>query len=663
MTGLAVAVVVVPLLGVGLGRYLAGAGTRRPSPGAAALLGFLLPPAVSAWFERPLLEILGAMVVSGISVAGLVVAKDPPVMVAFGLLGAGRGFWLAMVEGTAALARTRFESVNPVPVAATPAVPGRPAPVRPPAANEESLAFAIQLRCPGCGATLAVPVYHRMVRCEYCASEHMVVAPEGPVVAMIPDRIESEAALIEAVVEHFRYQRYVALYQQRVAPLLQQQRAAEQNRPEQLLLTEGRPNLLVELAEAQVTRSADAHARRVRERLRLTGWRRLASPYWHRFGTLYQTAFGRDLAGEKRVEFAVRTFESSLSATTAPLPEMGKLSYLRALRPVTAAEAVTLPALPVDQELEALDRRVEQLSQRNVDLPIRTIGRRSVFVPEVTARIYRPWHLASGEVGSEPFALLVDGGAGRVAGAAPLDLALPAGGLELDPPQPPTLTPSRCPECVGALPFCPDAVAELCQNCYRLLEMAGGRWRTRPYLWEDPRPGHWLLPFWRFPFRLRTGGGEVVRTIAHFTDGIDGTLDQIGVAPEGEDVFFVPAFRTRVGASGVRLYRQLWPLIQGFRHDLHKERFSPAQPPGRTLDITLPEPEARVFATVYIALAFTPRDLARAEIRRVREQFLEAEMDAGAELAYLAVPDALVAPNRALFGRSRPRAVAALEGT
>ena len=660
MSALILAVVVVPLAGWMVGRELRLRGRLRPSLPVAALTGFLAAPAVTAWFGRPLLELLAAVVVSGVSVAGLVVAKDPPVMVAFGLLGAFWGLWLAFFAsaGPESMAPAVADSL-PGTAAARPA-PDRPG-RRPPANSDDTVGFSIELRCPGCGAELAVPVYHRMVRCEYCASEHVVTTPPAPVVAMIPDRITTREQLQEAVLEHYRYQRYVTLYQQRVAPLLQQQRAAEAQRPEQLLLSAGRPNPLVELAEAQVRHAADRYAQRLRKGLRLQQWRRLASPYWHRFGTLYQTAFGRDQSGEKRVELAVRTFETSLAATDVPLPEMGKLSYLKALTPLTEESAAALPVLSLDRPLEALDARVEQLSQRNIDLPLRIIGRRSVFVPEVTARIYRPWHLVTGDVDGESFTLLVDGGAGRVAGLPPADLPATENGFALEA-SPPSLTPNRCPECGGTLVFSTEAVADLCGTCFRLLEMTGGRWRMRPYLREAFRRGQVLVPFWRFPFRLRAATGEIFRTVAHFTDGIDGTLDQIGVVPEGEDVFFVPAFRTRVGPNGVRFYRRLWPLVQGYPHHLHSERFSPADPPGEAVEVTLPEAEARVFATVYLALAFTPRDLARAEIRRMREQFLESEMAAGADLVYLAVPGAVVEPFRALLGRFRPSALAALEG-
>ena len=130
----------------------------------------------------------------------------------------------------------------------------------------------------------------------------------------------------------------------------------------------------------------------------------------------------------------------------------------------------------------------------------------------------------------------------------------------------------------------------------------------------------------------------------------------------GQDHFFVPAFRSRVGKVGVRLYRRLWPLVQGV-HELRVERFDMAAPPPDMLDVTLPADEARVFGRVYLALAFGPKDLARAEIKRVRALFLEAELEGVPELAYLRIPAAYIAPNLALFGRARPGVLEALEGT
>jgi hypothetical protein len=195
-----------------------------------------------------------------------------------------------------------------------------------------------------------------------------------------------------------------------------------------------------------------------------------------------------------------------------------------------------------------------------------------------------------------------------------------------------------------------------------VLEVEGTRWRALPYYREDPEAGAWMVPFWRFPVMIRSTTGELITDLAHLTDGIDGTLDQIGDTPMQQEHFLVPAFRSRVGKLGVRMYRRLWPLAQG-SHTLRVARFDPTAPPQDVLAVTLPAEEARVFARVYLALAFGPRDLARAQIKRVRAMFLEAELEGVPELAFINVPAAVIVPNLALFGRARPGVLSALEGS
>jgi hypothetical protein len=194
-----------------------------------------------------------------------------------------------------------------------------------------------------------------------------------------------------------------------------------------------------------------------------------------------------------------------------------------------------------------------------------------------------------------------------------------------------------------------------------MVELHGTRWASLPYLREEPTAGHRQVPFWRFPLRLRTAAGVLITDIPHLTDGIDGTYDQIGERPQLAQAFFVPAFRTRVSRAGVRLYRRLWPVIQGWPHDLRPGRFSPADPPQRTVEVTLTAVEARVFGRVYLALSFSQRDLARAEVRGVRERFLSAQLEGNAELAFLNLPDELLGPLDGLFGRARIEALANLE--
>jgi hypothetical protein len=80
------------------------------------------------------------------------------------------------------------------------------------------------------------------------------------------------------------------------------------------------------------------------------------------------------------------------------------------------------------------------------------------------------------------------------------------------------------------------------------------------------------------------------------------------------------------------------------------------------VDITLPAPEARIFARVYLALAFTQRDLARAQVKMVRERFLAGQLEGDPTLTYLSLPEELVAPFASVFGRARLAALEQLEG-
>ncbi len=632
-----------------------GAATARSKPAHMPILaypaaGFLAPAALLAWCGRPLAEQAAAWVLSLIAWAGALIVGDWQVFAAFGLLGAFWGLALGLPE----LRPRAAEAAAPARPAAA---PPRPAP--PPTDERE---FAIELRCPSCGAAIAVPVYHRMARCGFCGSEHVLAGRSGTLTAVVPDTLDSEEAVKAAVAKHLRYRRYLELYDRRVAPLVPEARFAGGGSGDDAVMLESEAaTAAVNAAEAAVARAADAWAAEVAKRLELRSWRRFLSPYWHRFGTLYQAAFGRDAGGGKRMEFAVVTVEASAPATPAPLPAMGKLSYLRALRPLRGAPVAALPALAVEFGAEEIDRRAQQPERRSAELQIRPIALHSALVPEVVALVYRPWHVTAVELDGRPLALLLDGGSGAVEGEAP-QLGREPAPLPEEPGEPPALAPSRCPECGGSLPFDPDAVAHLCRTCFRVVAMSGGRWTTVPYLREEPRPGRWQVPFWRFPLRLRTATGDLILDLPHLTDGIDATYDQIGERPQVEQRFLVPGFRTRVSKTGIRLYRQLWPVVQGPRPAPSRERFALDRPPERVVGITLGAGEARAFARVYLALAFTQRDLARAQVKTVRERFLSATLEGEPDLVFLSLPEELIGPFAGVLGRARAAAVADLEG-
>ena len=651
MTGWALTLLVPSTLWA-LSHALSGRTTMQPTLGVCGVAGFLAPAGLLRWFGRPFPEQLLAWVISVVAWAGAFVIRDGQVFVAFGLVGAVWGLVLGLKKlrvSTPSLLQKRDRHRSPRWGAS--GTPSR----RKPASRSSCVARRAAPPWP-CPSTTAWRGASSVRPCTW------LPGAKTPSLVVIPDALSDEGLLKAAVLKHLGHRHYLKLYDQRVRPLIPDSGFAPDEHGQDLAMVapEHTP-ALVNAVEAEVARAAEAYAVKIAPRLAVRAWRRFLSPYWHRFGTLYQAAFGRDDEGLKRMEFAVATIEGSVAASSAPLPAMGKLSYLRALRPLLGAPEAAVPVLPVEFGAEEIDRRVQQLGRRSVELPVKAISIHATLVPEVVALVYRPWHLAAVELDGERFELLVDGGAGAVEGEAPaFDFAPhPLADLQGEVP---ALAPSRCPECGADLPFAPDAEAHLCRNCYRLVAMRGSRWATLPYLHEEPEAGHWLVPFWRFPLRLRTATGELIVDLPHLTDGIDGTYDQIGDRPQAQQELMVPAFRTRVSKAGVRLYRLLWPLIQGRARELASERFTPARPPDRVVDITLSAPEARVFGLVYLALAFTRRDLARAQVKTVRERFLLGRLEGEPELVYLALSQELMWPFASLFGRARLAALADLEG-
>jgi hypothetical protein len=652
--------VAIPCALLLLGRSMAGRRVTVPPLPAQMALGLLAPPTLVAWAGRSAIEQLLASILAAVGWGGLLLRHDGEVLAATGLIGLAWGFLLGLADQIRRDRKTVLE-----PLAGSTVAPPTPVARRKSTQDEAAemgdMAFRIALPCPTCGAALPLPVYHRMALCGYCSSELILPGNSDVITAVVPDAVSSRELLVAAVVKHFRRSEYIRLFEQRVRPLIEsQQRAQAEGKQPSFVLPDNSP--VVVAMEAQVSHQADVFAQRVAERLEVAAWERFLAPYWHRFGTLYQAAFGRDAEAVKRMELVVTTLEGSAPATTIPLPPMGKLSYLRALSPLHGSPEAVLPALPVELGREEIDNKVQQPTRRSADAEIQVITHASTFVTEVSALIYRPWHVAEVTLDGRDYRFLVDGAAADVAGE-------PQWVGNLQPaPLPPgdesrrlRLVPSRCPECGADLPFAPDTVIHLCLNCCRVVELEGTRWRALPYYSEQPSPGAWMVPFWRFPVMVRSTTGALVTDLAHLTDGIDGTLDQIGDRPMGQEHFLVPAFRTRVGKVGVRLYRRLWPLTRTER-TLRVQRFDLTAPPADVLPVTLPAEEARVFARVYLALAFSPRDLARADIKRVRAAFLEAELEGVPELAFINVPAAVIAPNLALFGRARPGVVSALEG-
>ncbi|MEP0773211.1 MAG: hypothetical protein HRF46_02475 [Acidobacteriota bacterium] len=632
-----------------------GAATRLPRPSlpAAVVMGALAPPAVVAFYERTFVEQTTAWVVGLVGWGGLFLAHDPYVLAAAMLAGGTWGGILALPTGSTQASSAALEG----------APTARPAP-SPRAEEPVEEEIRIALPCPSCGAPVTFPIYHGMAECRYCASRHLVQREDTTLFTVIPNTVTHEAGIASAVITHLRHLKYLELYDRRVRPLVQQ-RAAQQataSQDEALVGLEGVTLAAINAAEASVNRAADDYAARLEPHIQVLSWQPFLAPYWHRSGTLYQVAFGRQEDGEKKMELAITHLEGSQPGSSLPLPEMGKLSYLRCLRPLLGAPEATIPALPVEGGQAELARRLETQEDRRASFPFRTISVRGAFVPEVDALVWRPFHAARVSVRGDVREFLIDGASGRVTRDAPPPLAT----LAESPPPPAEdqirLLPSRCPVCGAELKFIPDAVAHLCRNCFRLLEATPRRLRPRPYLREDPGAGLVAVPFWRFPLALRTAEGEIIRDLDHLGDRLDGTLDQVGDRPQRQSYLFVPAFRLRLSRGAVRLYRRLWPILHVTTREPKGEPFDTTAAPAATWPLTLPASEARTFGAMYLALSFSSRDLARAEIRGVRSRFLDATLEGEPEPVYLSLPKELVSPFEGLLRASHAAAVARLAG-
>ena len=520
--------------------------------------------------------------------------------------------------------------------------------------------YCVEVRCTECGAAVPVPVLHHMAHCSFCGSDHLVVGHEETLLVTLPERVYDHNVLREALLDHYRYQFYLKLYRRTVAPLARNTSEASAsgalvNRPELDAATEA--------AEVAVSRKADIYRSQLAEKLHVGQSLHFLTPYRHGMGTLYQATFGRSPRDhEKLLRFDIGTVEAAVGAThDVDLPPMGKLSYLKALRPAVVLSP-ELKTLPLEGDDGDLVRAFGDLDRKRLVRDIQVIKLGSRFTREVTAVVWRPWWIAEVRGPNIDETVLLDGAAGSVVGPAPVvpeelfeDLPPaarePGAGLRF--------VPMECPTCGHEFPFDPDAVLHFCHNCHRVCGVVEGRKVEIPYghipLPEDA--GWDLVPFWRFPLRLRTGDGQLLTDLMHLKDGIDGTFDQIGDdAPDRQHLFYVPAIRCinpRLMASAFsRLFlyaiRNRPPkAMKRFPLDLHPQPWT----------VSLAEAEGRNLAPLYLANAFSRRDIARVNIHQVASWLFEATQEAAGHLIYLSVPQAVTEPFRRYVGRFRDDAV------
>jgi hypothetical protein len=647
---------------------------RQPAPQLTIVLNALVPGAGLAALGRPILEtVFGVllaqfsliltggiqnlwMYVPSMFVGGLWALAHTPLSPLIRTSGDGGHRLLDRIEESLASTQHQHNTEDRQP---------RSDASRPSAAedSEETVIeshYCVEVKCSECGAAVPVPVLHHMAHCSFCGSDHLVVGHEETLLVTLPERVYDKNVLREALLDHYRYQYYLKLYRRMVAPLA---RNVTEAAPSGALINRPEFEAAVDGAEVAVSRKAVGYRAKLADNLHVGQTMHFLTPYRHGMGTLYQATFGRSPRDhEKLLRFDVGTIEASLSAvTTVELPPMGKLSYLRALRPAVDL-ASDMKTLPMDGSDDDLERSFGDLDRKRLIRDIQVIKLGSRFTREITALVWRPWWIAEVRGPEIDETVLLDGAAGSVVGPAPrIDRSAlvelprearePGGGLRF--------VPMECPTCGHEFSFDPDAVLHFCHNCHRVCDVVEGRKIDVGY-GHIPLPdeaGWDLVPFWRFPLHLRTGDGELLTDLMRLKDGIDGTFDQIGEdAPNRQHVFYVPAIRCINPRLMANAFNRLFLYAIRNRPPKEFKRF-PTDLRPQPWTVSLAEPEARDLAPLYLANVFSRRDIARVNIHQAASWLFQATQDKPGHLMYMSVPQVVTEPFRRYVGRFRDDAV------
>lgn len=643
---------------------------RRAEDPAVILLNALVPGAGIAAAGRPLVEVAAGVVFSAVSLLTVGGLRDISYWVPIMAVGAVWGtlhtrFNPLTRERPAAPATSAVSPMKPArpPQASAPLPPARVSgdPQRP-GDGEEETGYAVSLRCTECGASLDVSVLQHMTRCPFCGSDHLVIGHDARLELAIPEQILNPGNLRGVILDHYRYLHYLALYRRHVAPL---ERRADESSPQSALSGGSHANPAATAMERVISVKADAYRARLEPKLRLEDPIHFLAPYRHGMGTLFQAAFGRSPSDqEKALRFAIATVEAATLATTAAnLPPMGRLSYLRALRPVSDYPDHTR-VLPLEGDDTDLARAFGDVDRKRLVRDFTVIRQRSILTRDVTAVVWRPWWLVGVRGPGLDETLLVDSAAGSVVGPAP-----PVDRSRLGPlPEESRATgsglrfmPMECPTCGFEFTFDVNARLHFCSNCHRVFRVDGGRKVEVGYdrAAGTSRDANDIVPFWRFDLRLRTGDGALVTDLSHFKDGIDGTLDQVGTETAfGQHQLFVPAFRCVNSRLMVQAFGRLVAHSLSQAQRLEPGRFPLDEKPC-PWPVGLDEDEARELAPLYLALAFDRKDLARANVHQVGTWLFDTRLEAQGRLTYLRVPRPVTETFRAYVGRFRARALAA----
>ncbi len=629
-------------------------------PQTAIVLNALFPGAGLALLEAPLSEVVISVVLGE---AGMFIWWVGNTAVPLFLIGIASAVWAAARSAripVPAYPASDVELNRNVVEAPQKSAETRPY-LKPPnpslhAEDDECLGeagYTVTVRCTECGADVEVPVLHNMAHCEFCGTNHLVVGHSSVLQLTIPDKIGGRDSLRDAILDHYRYTHYVELYQKHVAPLERRATFAAEGQ----LMDASEVAAAAELAERRISVRADDYRKKLAAELEVNVVERFLAPYWHGMGTLFQAAFGRSPRDqEKELEFALASVEASAPAfEDVELPAMGHLSYLRSLLP--AAVRAETRVVPSSRPPTVLKEGFGDLDRKKIVREIDVIGHGNLFSSDATATVWRPWWIARVRGAGLSGTLLVDGGTREVEGPAP---SIPDETLQPMPDEARTagnlrFLPMECPVCGDEFVFRPDAIVHFCTNCHRAIGVEDGRKVEVPYdrgQFSGP-PAVDILPFWRFPLRLRTGDGKLLTDLAHLTDGIDGTLDQIGEdAPTTQEDILIPAFHVINPKLMTLALKRLFHFTAATSWTISEGRY-PLDTDVAPNPVTLHESRARRLTPYYLANAFGRRDLARVTIHEVTPWLFKSRLESAGRLTYLPVPRPILEPFLGYIGRFR----------
>jgi DNA-directed RNA polymerase subunit RPC12/RpoP len=658
---------------------VAGLAMRDHEPGSELVIGFnaLMPGTGLAAAGRPLFEVAFAVILAQAGMLAVGKIGNPFYWLPVAALG---GFWGSLHTPFSILGGgtpRRRQHSRPIVTSTSRSPVGGPRATAPPPARgpvqpvqqvqqvqakveAEEEGYSVTVRCSECGADAEVPVLNHMAECSYCGSKHMVTGQDETLHLALPERCTGPEQLRDALLDHFRYQHYLKLYKRQVAAL---EGGTTSISPEGGMYNSPEMELAAAAAEAAVSRQADAYRERLAGQLKIGKTMHFLAPYRHGMGTLYQAAFGRCKRSEdKQLRFAIGTIEAStLANSLLDLPDMGKLSYLRALVPVAKYPA-GVKALTLELDEAGLDKAYGDLDRKQLVRDIRTIRLGSAFFQHVSAVLWRPYWIVETQGPGINESYLVDSATGSVAGVAPyinpevlVDLpaeaTAPGAGVRFQS--------MECPTCGHEFLFEADAVLHYCSNCHRVC----GVHHDQKYEVEyshvpmPEAPGFDMVPYWGFQLRLRTEDGKLITDLMHLKDGIDGTMDQLGDdAQMKQHGFLVPAIRCINARLMADAFNRLFVFALKAGSRPVSQRF-PLDVKPMPWQVCLEEVEARRLAPLILANAFTSRDIAKVNVHQVASWLLKARLESKGRLVYLPVPVQITRPFRDYVGRFHGQAL------